>query len=228
MVIVAYRRSSIILTDEIVFMDEGPRRCPRDARRTPRNRNPATSGSSAPTKKMPPGRVRGRCVMSDSTGQVLVVPSRSAPALSKGLGRTLGSRVFGTALQLVVPITVQRIIDSVLLGSGVDAQDVLSAGGLPWSDCSAVSCRAHVTGPARPVVDHGLANLHVTTFEYLHSSRCSTFNPERRGALVGHVTSDIETMQQFMEWGGIGMILGAAQITLAVLVMLIYDGGSPS
>ena len=47
--------------------------------------------------------------MSESTGHVLRRAFRIAPALSKGLGVTLALAVFGTGLQLVVPITVQRI-----------------------------------------------------------------------------------------------------------------------
>ncbi|MEA3502437.1 MAG: hypothetical protein U9R47_06650, partial [Actinomycetota bacterium] len=55
--------------------------------------------------------------MSESTGHVLRRAFRIAPALSKGLVWTLALAVFGTGLQLVVPITVQRIIDGVLLST---------------------------------------------------------------------------------------------------------------
>ncbi|MEN8040398.1 MAG: ABC transporter ATP-binding protein, partial [Actinomycetota bacterium] len=41
-------------------------------------------------------------------------------------------------------------------------------------------------------------------------------------ALVARVTSDIETIQHWMEWGGVGMVLGLAQILLALLVMFLY------
>lgn len=46
---------------------------------------------------------------------------------------------------------------------------------------------------------------------------------ERRGALVARVTSDVETIQQFMEWGGMGMMLGTAQVTLAMVAMVVYQ-----
>jgi putative ABC transport system ATP-binding protein len=162
--------------------------------------------------------------MSDSTGQVLRRAFRVAPALSKGLGWTLTLAVFGTALQLVVPITVQRITDSVLLASEVDTDDVLLAGAVAllavvlawWARRTSLArlARSSVTG---------LTDLRVTTFEYLHKLSMLHVQAERRGALVSRVTSDIETMQQFMEWGGVGMILGAAQITLAVVVMVVYE-----
>ncbi len=45
----------------------------------------------------------------------------------------------------------------------------------------------------------------------------------RRGALVARVTSDVETIQQFWEWGGVGMVLGSAQVVLAMGAMLLYQ-----
>jgi len=159
-----------------------------------------------------------------STGSVLRRAFRIAPALSKGLGLTLALAVVGTALQLVVPITIQRIIDSVLLSSGVDSSDVIVAGvaALAAIALAMWARRTSLARLARSSV-RGLTDLRVTTFEYLHRLSMLHLQSERRGALVGRVTSDIETMQQFMEWGGVGMILGAAQITLAVTVMLVYE-----
>jgi putative ABC transport system ATP-binding protein len=162
--------------------------------------------------------------VSDSTGQVLRRAFRVAPALSKGLGLTLTLAVLGTALQLVVPITVQRIIDSVLLASEVDTSGVISAGAVALL-AVVVAWWARRTSLARLARSSitGLTDLRVTTFEYLHRLSMLHVQAERRGALVSRVTSDIETMQQFMEWGGVGMILGAAQITLAVVVMVVYE-----
>ena len=162
--------------------------------------------------------------MSDSTGQVLRRAFTVAPALSKGLGLTLTLAVFGTALQLVVPITVQRIIDSVLLVGEVSTEDVFFAGAVALL-AIVVAWWARRTSLARLARSSitGLTDLRVTTFEHLHKLSMLRVQAERRGALVGRVTSDIETMQQFMEWGGVGMILGAAQISLAVIVMVVYE-----
>ncbi len=162
--------------------------------------------------------------MSESTGNVLRRAFRIAPALSKGLGLTLVLAVVGTALQLVVPITIQRIVDSVLLSSEIDASEVIAAGvfALVAIVLAMWARRTSLARLARSSVT-GLTDLRVTTFAYLHKLSMLHVQAERRGALVSRVTSDIETMQQFMEWGGVGMILGAAQITLAVTVMLIYE-----
>ena len=163
--------------------------------------------------------------MSQSTGNVLRRAFRIAPALSKGLGLTLALAVFGTGLQLVVPITVQRIIDSVLLSTEqVDTSSVIVSG-LIALVAIAIAMWARRTSLARLARSSvtGLTDLRVTTFGYLHKLSMLHVQSERRGALVSRVTSDIETMQQFMEWGGVGMILGGAQILLAVALMLVYE-----
>ena len=163
--------------------------------------------------------------MSSSTGHVLRRAFQIAPALSKGLWLTLALAVFGTGLQLVVPITVQRIIDSVLLSNEqVNTSSVVTSG-LIALVAVAIAMWARRTSLARLARSSviGLTDLRVTTFGYLHKLSMLHVQSERRGALVSRVTSDIETMQQFMEWGGVGMILGAAQILLAVMLMLAYE-----
>jgi ATP-binding cassette subfamily B protein len=163
--------------------------------------------------------------VSQTTGNVLRRTFQIAPALSKGLGWTLALAVFGTGLQLVVPITVQRIIDSVLLSTEqVDTSSVVVSG-LIALVAVAIAMWARRTSLARLARSSvtGLTDLRVTTFGYLHKLSMLHVQSERRGALVSRVTSDIETMQQFMEWGGVGMILGAAQILLAVALMLVYE-----
>lgn len=163
--------------------------------------------------------------MNGSTGNLLRRAFRVAPALSKGLWLTLTLAVLGTALQLVVPITIQKIIDSVLLGGGgVGVSSAVTSGSIALIAVALAmwARRASLARLARSSVT-GLTDLRVTTFEHLHKLSMLHVQSERRGALVSRVTSDIETMQEFMEWGGVGMILGGAQITLAVIVMLVYE-----
>jgi putative ABC transport system ATP-binding protein len=148
-----------------------------------------------------------------------------APALRHGLGLTLLLAIGGTALQLVVPILIQQIIDSgVLEEENTETADlvvrmVLALGAV---GLAAVARLMSLRRLARSS-STGLADLRVTTFGYLHRLSVLHVQTERRGALVARVTSDVETMQHFMEWGGVGMILGSAQVALAVAAMLIYQ-----
>ena len=163
--------------------------------------------------------------MSDSTTSVLRQAFKVSPKLSRGLGFTLVLAAFGTVLELVVPITVQRIIDSVLLpGSVIDRGQAVQAGvaALVAIVAAAVARRFSLARLARSAAA-GLADLRVTTFRHLHRLSMLHVQSERRGALVGRVTSDVETIQEFMEWGGVGLLLGTAQVTLALIVMVLYE-----
>mgnify|MGYP003344526024 CR=1 FL=1 len=46
---------------------------------------------------------------------------------------------------------------------------------------------------------------------------------ERKGALVARVTSDVETLAQFFQWGGLAWLLDGALMLLVAGVMLAYD-----
>jgi ATP-binding cassette, subfamily B, bacterial len=159
------------------------------------------------------------------TGQrVLRRAFRIAPALSKGLGTTLSLAVFGTALQITVPILIQQILDKAILAEGgTDVDIAVRYGGLAvvFMVASLLAQRAALIRLTISA-SSGLADLRVTTFSHLHRLSVVHVQSERKGALVSRVTSDIDTMQEFMEWGGLGMIIGTAQVTLAVGVMLVY------
>lgn len=160
-----------------------------------------------------------------STTQALRRSFRIAPSLRRGLGITLLLAVAGTALQIVVPVVLQQVIDNEILGSGDVDTDAVLRKGLVALGAVGFAMGARYLSLRRLVVSSatGLAELRVKTFGHLHRISLLELQQERRGALVARVTSDIETMQQFMEWGGMGMILGVAQVSLAVLAMLIYS-----
>lgn len=158
------------------------------------------------------------------TSSALARSFRAAPDLRKGLIVTLALAVVGTALQVVVPVVLQQIIDNEILGPDqVDTAAVARRGGFALVAVMLamvarfVSLRRLVRSSAS-----GLAQLRVKTFDHLHRLSMLELQAERRGALVARVTSDIETIQHWMEWGGVGMVLGLAQIVLALLVMFIY------
>lgn len=148
-----------------------------------------------------------------------------APALGKGLWLTLVLAVVGTALQIVVPVVLQQIIDNEILGSdSIDTGAVLSRG-IVALVAVLLAMAARWLSLRRLVVSSatGLAQLRIRTFGHLHRLSLLELQAERRGALVARVTSDVETIQQFMEWGGVGMVLGVSQVTLAILVMALYS-----
>ncbi|HSL25081.1 MAG TPA: ABC transporter ATP-binding protein [Acidimicrobiia bacterium] len=160
-----------------------------------------------------------------STGRALRRAFGEAPALRKGLGVTLLLAVLGTIGQLVVPIVVQQVIDRDLLAEqGPELRSVVGKGALALG---LLVLTALVTRTAIVRLNTntagGLKELRVKLFGHLHRLSIMHVQAERRGALVSRVTNDITTIQEFMEWGGIGMLIGISQISLALMVMFVYQ-----
>jgi len=63
----------------------------------------------------------------------------------------------------------------------------------------------------------------VATFAHLQKLSVLHTQTEQRGAMVARVTSDVSTIMDFMEWGGVGMLVGTAQVMLALIAMFVYD-----
>jgi putative ABC transport system ATP-binding protein len=63
----------------------------------------------------------------------------------------------------------------------------------------------------------------VRAFDHIHRLSMAEHNEQRRGALVARVTSDIETLAQFMEWGAVAWIVDGFLIVATVGVMAAYD-----
>ncbi|MGI8517185.1 MAG: ABC transporter ATP-binding protein [Acidimicrobiia bacterium] len=159
-----------------------------------------------------------------STSRALRRALVEAPTLRRGLFATLGLSVVGTIGQLVVPVVVQQITDRELLSeAGPRIPVVLWQGGVAVAVLilTATFTRAAVFRLTR-LTAGGLRELRVKLFSHLHQLSILHVQAERRGALVSRVTSDIYTIQDFMEWGGVGMLIGSAQVVLALAVMFFY------
>jgi ATP-binding cassette, subfamily B, bacterial len=151
--------------------------------------------------------------------------SRVAPTLRRGAGLTVVLALLGTAGQVVVPIAIQQVLDrQVLTAEAIDVGAVAAAGAAAIAALlvAMVANRAAQFRLIRAAAG-GLAELRVAAFRHIHDLSTLHVAAERRGTLVSRVTSDIETVTRFVEWGGIGMLVGGAQITLVVAVMLVYD-----
>ncbi len=160
-----------------------------------------------------------------STSRALRRILREAPALRRGLGVTVLLAALGTAIQLAVPIVVQIIVDNEILDPrGVDIPGVLTLGGIAVAAMLvAMYVRRLALVRLALRAAEGLSDLRVKTFGHLHSLSVLHVEAERRGSLVARVTSDVVAIQDFVDWGGVGMLIGAAQVLLAMAAMLFYQ-----
>lgn len=146
------------------------------------------------------------------------------PGLGRGLVLTAGLAMVGTVLQVAIPVIVQLIIDiDILSGDEVDVASAVRRGGIAVLAMVVASfARRAATFRLSRLSAAALAELRIKVFAHLHRLSALHVQAERRGALVARVTSDIYRIQDFMEWGGMGMMIGVSQVILAVAAMLVY------
>ena len=65
--------------------------------------------------------------------------------------------------------------------------------------------------------------LRVKAFRHVHDLSVLTQNSERRGSLVSRVTSDVDTISQFLQFGGLHAVLSVGQLLVATILMAIYS-----
>ena len=71
--------------------------------------------------------------------------------------------------------------------------------------------------------EQALYDLRTRLIAHIHRLSLADHNEERRGALVARVTSDIETLAQFFQWGGLAWLLDGPLMLIVAAVMLAYD-----
>ena len=71
--------------------------------------------------------------------------------------------------------------------------------------------------------ERALYDLRTRLIGHIHQLSLATHNDERRGGLVSRVTSDIESLAQFFQWGGLAWLLDGTLMVIVAAVMLAYN-----
>jgi ABC-type multidrug transport system fused ATPase/permease subunit len=71
--------------------------------------------------------------------------------------------------------------------------------------------------------ERALHDLRVRLIRHIHQLSLADHNDERRGGLVARVTSDIETLAQFFQWGGLAWLLDGTLMVIVAAVMLAVN-----
>ncbi|POM23956.1 putative ABC transporter ATP-binding protein [Actinomadura rubteroloni] len=150
---------------------------------------------------------------------------RLSPEFTAGLPVTLALALLATAGRVVVPVAVQQTIDRGLGGDGgpdlafVRLMVLACAGAvLLTAVCAyAMNVRLYRTS------ETGLTSLRVRAFRHVHDLSMLTQSGERRGALVSRVTGDVDQISQFMQYGGLMMIMASGQLVVATVLMAVYS-----
>ena len=148
-----------------------------------------------------------------------------SPEIVRGIGWTVVLAVLAAVGRVVVPITVQQTIDTgVLADGGPDTRRVVTlVVAAAFALLAAGACSAFVNIRLFRSTEAGLATLRVRAFRHVHDLSVLTQGTERRGSLVSRVTSDVDTISLFVQWGGIMLLVSVLQIAVATVLMTIYS-----
>ena len=150
---------------------------------------------------------------------------RISPELRRGIAVTLVVAVVATAGRLVIPVVVQRAMDDGIAGpAGARPDLVLRYVALAGIAVVVTALSSYVLNVRLfRSSEAGLTTLRTTAFRHIHDLSMLTQNTERRGSLVSRVTSDVDTISMFVQWGGIMLLLSLIQLTLATGVMVAFS-----
>jgi ATP-binding cassette subfamily B protein len=148
-----------------------------------------------------------------------------SPELRRGLWVTLGLAAITTVGRIVVPFVVQQTTDHGLLGKGgpdpglVTTYVLFALIAVAATALSAYAVNVRLFRAS----EAGLASLRLKAFRHIHDLSMLTQNTERRGSMVSRVTSDVDTISQFVQFGGIILVLSLGQIAVATALMFYYS-----
>lgn len=149
---------------------------------------------------------------------------RTSPEMRQGAGLTIALAILGGAGRVVVPILVQQILDRGVAGGDVRMGTVIRTSLIGLLAVAGTAAAARATRARLAIAgERALATLRVKAFRHIHRLSIATQSEERRGALVARVTSDVETLSQFLTWGGISWLVNGAVMLAVIVVMAIYD-----
>jgi putative ABC transport system ATP-binding protein len=148
-----------------------------------------------------------------------------APIMAHRLWVVLAFNMGGTAVQVLIPVIVQQTLDRYVGSTGaVDVGGVATMVGIGMGIVvvGGFMTRAGLVRLVRQA-STGMSELRVLTFRHLFRRSVLHVQTERRGSLVSRVTSDVATVQEFMEWGGVMFLVNGTQVVVALAVMAVYE-----
>jgi ABC-type multidrug transport system fused ATPase/permease subunit len=163
----------------------------------------------------------------DSGGALAVLRRglAASPELRVGLKATIVFAIVAAVGKLAIPILIQIILDRGVLGpSGFRAEFVL------LTCLGAVAITLGVLVVSRiayfrlvRAAEQALRNLRIRVFEHIHRLSMAEHTTTRRGVFVSRVTSDIETLARFVQWGMISWLVNGTLIVGTLIVMFVYS-----
>ncbi|MDT3438166.1 ABC transporter ATP-binding protein [Pseudofrankia sp. BMG5.37] len=150
---------------------------------------------------------------------------RLAPQATNGIGVTLLLALIATVGKIVIPLTVQQTLDRGVTGpDGVDLGLVRTAVTIAAVAIVVTAAATYVMNVRLYKVSEGaLATLRVRAFRHIHDLSMLTQATQARGGLTARVTTDVDQMSQFLQFGGVMLVVSVGQMIVATVLMLVYS-----
>lgn len=147
------------------------------------------------------------------------------PEIRDGILVSLAFAVVVAAGKLLIPVAIQQVLDrGVLHDTGFRGTFVITACVLSAVGVIGLMVLSRITYLRLVRAAEGaLFSLRVRVFEHIHRLSVAEQNETKRGILVARVTSDIETLARFVNWGAISWVVNTALVTGTLIVMAIYS-----
>ncbi|WP_434740977.1 ABC transporter ATP-binding protein [Micromonospora sp. SH-82] len=173
--------------------------------------------TTTPGREVPPE--------TESTWRTLRRGLALSPELRVGLAATLALALVYMVGRVAVPIAVQQGIDRGLAAPGGPDLNVVATIVLLTAAVLVVTtaCGYLMMRRLFVVSETALANVRTRAFRHVHDLSMLHQQSERRGSLVSRVTSDVDQITQFLQWGGVILIVNLGQLVVTTAVMLAYS-----
>jgi ATP-binding cassette subfamily B protein len=148
-----------------------------------------------------------------------------SPELRSGLAGTIALALVATVGRGVVPVAVQQGIDRGLLAEAGPNVGVVFTVVTAGAVVLLISMIAGYLMNVRlfTTSETALASLRTRTFRHIHDLSMLHQQGERRGSLTARVTTDVDQISQFLQFGGIILVVSSGQILMATIVMALYS-----
>jgi putative ABC transport system ATP-binding protein len=147
-----------------------------------------------------------------------------SPELGRGLRLTVLFAIIGSVGRLIIPVLIQQVIDKGLLADdGFNASFTVTACASAAVIVISVMLLARITYVRLvTTAEMMLRNLRVKTFSHIHRLPMADHESTRRGELTSRVTSDIETIARFVQYGAVAWIIDSVVVVGTLIVMSFY------
>ncbi|HEY9558629.1 MAG TPA: ABC transporter ATP-binding protein, partial [Acidimicrobiales bacterium] len=147
------------------------------------------------------------------------------PELRVGLLLTVALAIATALGRLAVPVLIQQVLGRGVIGDAGYRPTFVALACLGTGALIVVLYLLSRAAFLRLIraAEASLLGLRLRAFEHIHRLSMAEHGDHRQGALVSRVTSDVETMAQFTEWGAVAWIVDSVLIITTLTVMTIYS-----